>query len=182
MNVFPLLLYVHFLAFSHLRKSEVLCALSDFFQPFFCPEALLQAGRSLWRQSLYKNRDPDPIMNFVWFRSASSSHGQKWGENMTCWTICYLLHFFTATEKLLLKLQSRILNIIGGLGLLLSSPLSLNFSPLLSVMLCDFLKHVVFHTVPSLAVLQHEVFMFYVEIPCNQAISISKQLTQNVFL
>lgn len=127
-------------------------------------------------------RDPDPIMNFVWHKSACCSHGQKWDESMMCWTTCYLLRFFTTTEKLLLKSQSRILNVIGGLEFLLSSPSLLHFSPLLSIMLCDFLKSCVFHTVPSLPVLQHRIFVFCLEVSCNQLIPISKQLIQNVFL
>lgn len=43
MDIFPLLLHVHFLAFPHLRESEVLCALLDFFHPLFAqkPSCLL---------------------------------------------------------------------------------------------------------------------------------------------
>lgn len=49
------------------------------------------------------------------------------------------------------------------------------------ITLCDFLKYVIFHNVPSLTVSQHRVFFFSMEMSCNWAISISKQL-QTVFV
>lgn len=46
MNIFPLLMHVHFLAFSHLRKSEVFCALLDFFHRLFAQKLSCLLGEA----------------------------------------------------------------------------------------------------------------------------------------
>lgn len=95
---------------------------------FFAQKISPRAGRSYCSHFI---KDPDPVMNFVWHNCTCCSSGQEWDENITCWTICCLLRFCIANEKLLLKLKSTTLNVIDGLDLLLSSPSFLHFSPLL---------------------------------------------------
>lgn len=95
---------------------------------FFAQKISLRAGTSYCSHFI---KDPDPVMNFVWHNCTRCSCGQEWDENITCWTICCLLRFCIANEKLLLKLKSTTLNVIDGLDLLLSSPSFLHFSPLL---------------------------------------------------
>lgn len=181
MNIFPLLLYVHFLAFSHLRKGKVLCAVLHFSRSLF---ACKPAQRSLWLQS---HQGPWSYNEFCVTQKCMlfSWSEMRWKHDVlnNLLSVTFLYHNWEIIVEITIFLDLRFfLNVIGGLEFLLSFPSLLHFSPLLSIMLCDFLKSCVFHTVPSLPVLQHRIFVFCLEVSCNQLIPISKQLIQNVFL
>lgn len=116
-------------------------------------------------------KDPDPVMNFVWHNSTCCSCGQEWDENITCWTICCLLRFCIANEKLLLKTSVCNANSNSWVGFATLFSVSSFFTFLL---LCDFLKHLFFNSI--LFLICHSTEFSWMEISCNWAISISKHI------